>query len=296
MMNNDLVSVVIATYNMGDYIESAIDSILKQSYQNFELIVVDDGSVDDTEQRMAAYGGNAKIKYIKQENQGQPKAKNRGLKETTGAYVAFCDADDLWEPSKLELQMACFDHDPDIGVVYSEVSYIDGDGAPIKKDQPYVRYSGFVTEQLILKNFIPFGTALVKKKCFETHGCFDEKLPMGIDWDLWLRFSLAYKFYYLNEATYIYRIWPGQMSSNYRGRYKNAFLIMNKFISNNPGSINKKVINNAWADTYTSRALAIMKAENLVREPFQDLLKAIQYDPLFFPAWKGLVKLFLRIR
>ncbi|HEY9135974.1 MAG TPA: glycosyltransferase family A protein, partial [Pseudomonadales bacterium] len=66
-MNNDLVSVVIATYNMGDYIESAIDSILKQSYQNFELIVVDDGSVDDTEQRMAAYGDNAKIKYIKQE-------------------------------------------------------------------------------------------------------------------------------------------------------------------------------------------------------------------------------------
>lgn len=295
-MNNDLVSIVIATYNMGGYIESAIDSILKQSYQNFELIVVDDGSADDTEQRMSAYRDNAKIKYIKQENQGQPKAKNRGLKETTGTYVAFCDADDLWEPNKLELQVACFGKDPDIGVVYSDVSYIDGNGVPIEKDKPYVRYSGFVTEQLILKNFIPFGTALVKKKCFETHGCFDEALPMGIDWDLWLRFSLDYKFHYLNEETYIYRIWPGQMSSNYRGRYKNAFLIMNKFITNHPGAIKKKIINEAWADTYTNLALAIKHAENLFKEPFLNLIKALKYDPFFIPAWKGLVKLFLKIK
>src|SRR3970040_1746291 len=146
MMNNDLVSVVIATYNMGNYIESAIDSILKQSYQNFELIVVDDGSVDDTEQRMVAYGDNAKIKYIKQENQGQPKAKNRGLKETTGAYVAFCDADDLWAPNKLELQLPLFKDHPEVGVVYSEVSYIDDKGNPLDKEQPYERYSGNVTD------------------------------------------------------------------------------------------------------------------------------------------------------
>lgn len=294
MMNNDLVSVVIATYNMGNYIESAIDSILKQSYQNFELIVVDDGSVDDTEQRMVAYGDNAKIKYIKQENQGQPKAKNRGLKETTGAYVAFCDADDLWAPNKLELQLPLFKDHPEVGVVYSEVSYIDDKGNPLDKEQPYERYSGNVTDKLILKNFIPFGTAIVKKQCFDEMGLFDENLPMGIDWDLWLRFSTRYKIMYTPAKTYIYRIWPGQMSSNYRGRYHHAELIMNKFISNNPGVLSKKTINRAWSDTYNSKGMAIAKAEKTIKEPLSNIMTALRHDIKYIPAWKSLVKIIIR--
>lgn len=293
-MNDNFVSIVIATYNMGDYIGSSIESILKQSYQNFELIIIDDGSSDNTAEQVSPFLKNANIKYIQQENQGQPKAKNRGIKEASGKYIAFCDADDLWAADKLELQLACFENDPLVGVVYSEVSYIDGEGCPIDKEKPYARYQGFITEQLIQKNFIPFGAAMVRKECFDELGLFDEKLPMGIDWDLWLRFSLKYKFQYLENPTYIYRIWPGQMSSNYRGRYKNAFLIMEKFVKNNPGALSDRVLKKAWADTYTNKALAIARAEKKIKEPLFDLIKALSHDPFYFNAWKGLLKVLLK--
>lgn len=294
-MNNDIVSIVVASYNMGDYIGLTIESILKQTYQSFELIIIDDGSTDNTPDQVAQFLHESNIKYIKQENQGQPKAKNRGIREASGKYIAFCDADDIWTPDKLELQLQCFANNTDIGVVYSEVSYIDGEGSPITKEKPYERHQGVITEQLILKNFIPFGTAMVKKECFDTLGLFDENLPMGIDWDLWLRFSLKYKFYYLEKQTYIYRIWPGQMSSNYRGRYKNAFLIMNKFIESNPGALKTSVIKKAWADTHTNRAIAIARAEKKIIEPLQDLIKALSYDPLFINAWKGMIKVVLKV-
>jgi len=294
MKSNPLVSVVIASYNMGHYLPESVRSVLTQTYQNIEVIIIDDGSTDDTEQQLKPLMTDSRLRYIKQENQGQPKAKNNGIKAVKGEYVAFCDGDDLWAPNKLELQLPLFEGDSDIGVVYSEVSYIDEKGNALDKEQPYQRYSGKVTNELILKNFIPFGTAVVKKECFDELGLFDENLPMGIDWDLWLRFSVHFKIQYLADKTYIYRIWPGQMSSNYRGRYKNAFLIMNKFVNNNPNAIDKKIINKAWADTYTNKALAIASGEGLSIEPIKNLIEALSYDPTFFRAWKGLVKVVLK--
>ena len=294
MKINPLVSVVIASYNMGHYLPESVRSVLTQTYQNIEVIIIDDGSTDDTEQQLKPLMTDSRLRYIKQENQGQPKAKNNGIKAVKGEYVAFCDGDDLWAPNKLELQLPLFEGDSGIGVVYSEVSYIDEKGNALDKEQPYQRYSGKVTNELILKNFIPFGTAVVKKECFDELGLFDENLPMGIDWDLWLRFSVHFKIQYLADKTYIYRIWPGQMSSNYRGRYKNAFLIMNKFVNNNPNAIDKKIINKAWADTYTNKALAIASGEGLSIEPIKNLIEALSYDPTFFRAWKGLVKVVLK--
>ena len=294
MKSNPLVSVVIASYNMGHYLPESVRSVLAQTYQNIEVVIIDDGSTDDTEEQLRPLMTDSRLRYIKQENQGQPKAKNNGIKAVKGEYVAFCDGDDLWAPNKLELQLPLFEGDSGIGVVYSEVSYIDVKGNALDKEQPYQRYSGKVTNELILKNFIPFGTAVVKKECFDELGLFDENLPMGIDWDLWLRFSVHFRIQYLADKTYIYRIWPGQMSSNYRGRYKNAFLIMKKFVNNNPNTLDKKIINKAWADTYTNKALAIANGEDLTLEPITNLIEALSYDPLFYKAWKGLVKVFLK--
>lgn len=293
MNDQPLVSVVIATYNMGQYLPEAIDSVLAQSWQNLEVIVVDDGSTDDTSQRVERFGNDGRVKYFPTENQGQPRAKNRGLKEANGDFIAFCDADDIWDPEKLKVQMPLFEH-KNIGVVYSEVSYIDQYGNQVDKNQPYERHSGSVTNNLIIKNFVPFGTAVIRKECVERNGRFDENLPMGIDWDLWLRYSVDWAFMYTPEKTYLYRIWPGQMSKNYRGRYDNAFRILSKFLANHPNAIPPRLQARAWSDMYVSRAMSIASSEKTFREPLADIVKGLHHDFFYFPVWKSLVKLLVR--
>ena len=294
MPNEPFVSVVIATYNMGQYLPDAVKSILAQSWRNFEIIIVDDGSTDDTEERIRELSDDPRVRYIPTENRGQPKAKNRGLAEAKGDFIAFCDADDLWSPDKLTVQMPHFENEA-VGVVYSEVSYIDQDGHPISKEIPYPRHSGTVTEHLVIKNFVPFGTAVIRRACLDRNGMFDEALPMGIDWDLWLRYSVDWQFQYAPEVTYIYRIWPGQMSNNYRGRYDNAFRILNKFVESNPGVIPKKLKARAWADMYVSRGMHIANAENAFIEPCRDMFKALRCNLLCLEAWKSLIKICLNI-
>lgn len=290
MTNETLVSVIIATFNMGQYLADAIRSVLGQTWRNLEIIVIDDGSTDDTFKVMLQFEKNNKVKYIRTDNQGQPKAKNRGIRESKGRFIAFCDADDLWESKKLEQQMPLFS-DPVVGVVYSEVSYIDKDGQEIQNDIPYKRYSGLITSHLLLKNFIPFGTAVIKRECILHSGIFDENIPMGIDWDLWLRYSVDWEFRYLPEKTYAYRLWHGQMSRNYRGRYRNAFLILNKFIENYPNSISQKDKARAWADMYVSRAMSLAKSEGIVREPIVDIFLGLRHDWSYYLAWKSLIKI-----
>ena len=293
MNDQPLVSVVIATYNMGQYLPEAIDSVLAQRWENLEVIVVDDGSTDDTPEQMKRFEGNGRVRYLPTENRGQPKAKNRGLKEANGDFIAFCDADDVWHPEKLNVQMPLFE-DQNTGVVYSEVSYIDQNGKTVDKPQPYERYSGKVTNQLIIKNFVPFGTAVIRRECLERNGYFDENLPMGIDWDLWLRYSVDWSFQYTPEKTYVYRVWPGQMSSNYRGRYDNAFVILEKFIKDNPKKVPDYLISRAWADMYVSRGYTIACHEKTLREPILDITRGIKCDFGYFVAWRYLLKVLLR--
>ncbi|MCK2147776.1 glycosyltransferase family 2 protein [Marinobacter alexandrii] len=291
--NEPLVSVVIATFNMGQYLPAAIESVLAQTWKNLEVIVVDDGSTDDTADRLAKFSPIDRVRYVRTENRGQPKAKNLGLTEARGAFIAFCDADDLWHSEKLRVQIPMFSS-PDVGVVYSEVAYIDHKGAGINKTRPYSRHSGHITQQLVMKNFIPFGTAVIRRDCIEKNGAFDETLPMGIDWDLWLRYSVDWKFKYSSEITYTYRIWPGQMSNNYRGRYKNAFRILHKFLNLYPDALPATITDRAWADMYISRAMAIASAEKTFAEPLKDILVGLRLAPAYRPAWRSLAKLVLR--
>jgi len=291
--NEPLVSVVIATFNMGQYLPAAIESVLAQTWKNLEVIVVDDGSTDDTTQQMEQFEANGLVKYFRTENRGQPHAKNRGLKESGGHFIAFCDADDIWHPEKLCIQIPLFENEK-TGVVYSEVSYIDQHGNEVHRSQPYKRHSGKVTQQLIMKNFVPFGTAVIRKECLTKNGYFNENLPMGIDWDLWLRFSVDWLFQYTSEKTYLYRVWPGQMSNNYRARYKNAILILESFLNKYPDEIPKNLINRAWADMYVNRGYTVACREKTLKEPLIDIMHGIYLDFNYVVAWKYLIKVLLR--
>lgn len=293
MSDEPLVSVVIATYNMGKYLPDAVKSVLNQQWLNLELIVIDDGSEDETPKIISGFNSDSRLYYVRTENQGQPKAKNLGLAKSKGEFIAFCDADDLWHPEKLKIQMPSF-ASPGIGVVYSEVSYIDEFGKKVQKPRPYDRHSGKITNELAIKNFIPFGTAVIRRACLDQNGNFDESLPMGIDWDLWLRYSLNWEFHYVPESTYIYRLWPGQMSKNYRGRYENAVRILSKFLAQYPDALPRSVISRAWADMYVSRAMAIASTEKTFTEPLLDILAGLKIDFTYLTAWRSLAKLVLR--
>lgn len=287
-----LVSVVIATYNMGQYLSQAVDSILQQTWKNFEVIVVDDGSTDNTVEVMAQYQSNDKVVYIKNENQGQPKAKNCGIKNTKGEFIAFCDADDFWEKNKLELQIPQFKN-PKVGVVYSEVSFIDEHNNRFTKPDHEARHSGKVTNQLLLENFVPFGTSVIRRQCIEKSGMFNEEFRMGIDWDLWLRYSLEWEFVYVSEPTYVYRVWSGQMSNNYRGRYDHAHRILKKFVDKHRHELNHNYVRKAWADMYLREAAIIARNERKFFTPLKKIIRGLALDPGKIYGWKVLIKLFL---
>lgn len=281
-MSKPLVSVVIATYNAGPYLQEAIDSVLCQTVSDLELLVIDDGSTDGTRALVEAIS-DRRLSYVWQANAGQTSAKNHGIRLARGTFIAFCDGDDFWYPNKLELQLPLFAASPAVGVVYSAVEQIDEHGRALDHSASPL-HRGNVTEQLFMSNFVPFGTSVVRRECIERVGAFDEALRMGIDWDLWLRISAHYEFDYVAAPTYAYRIWSGQMSRNWRGRYSSAFRIMEKFLSAHPGKISPALRRKAIADTYANRGRSRMQ-----EHPFAavgDGIRAVMYDPTAPYSWK----------
>ncbi len=294
MQNDSLVSVVIASYNNGQFLEEGVESILNQQYKNFEIIIVDDGSTDNTKEIVIKYEIEPKVRYFYQENQGQAKAKNKGIIESNGDYIAFLDADDKWTQDKLSSQLPCFNKSENIGVVFTNLNHINeyGDVIEIPKRE---FFSGNLTSKLLVDNVVTGMSSIVKKECFDKVGIFDEQLPMGIDYDLWLRISTVYEFYFLDKVTYLYRQWSGQMSHNKRGRYENGIRIMKKFLENNPGLVEEKVVNEAWAHTYVGSGNAIFQKENKRIEALNEYRKALSYKLRYIPAWKSIIKLILNI-
>lgn len=277
------VSIIVAAYNAEKYIGQAIDSILAQTIDDIELIIVDDGSTDRTPDVIRQFD-DARIRGFRQANSGQTVAKNRGIRESTGRYVGFCDADDYWHTRKLEKQLPVFERSPDIAVIYSNEVSIDESGAALP-DRVDATRRGDVLDDLFVDNFIPFGTALVRRDRLIEVGGFDESLRMGIDWDLWLRLAARYKFDYVPDDLYIYRKWAGQMSTNWRGRYDAAFVIMEKFQREHPGRISSRTRRRAYANTLTNRGRARAAREPV--EGIRDTIHGLMLDPFSAYSWKS---------
>jgi glycosyltransferase involved in cell wall biosynthesis len=287
-VNPPPVSVVIATYNMAHYLPFALRSALNQTYSNIEVLVIDDGSTDNTAETVAPYLADSRVRYYRQSNGGQAVAKNRGIRESSGAHIAFLDADDLWAPDKLELQMPLFAASQRTGVVYSAFGYVDekGDRLP---HVPGKLHRGNVSGPMLISNFVGFGTSVVKRECFDRLGLFDERLRMGIDYDRWLRFATQYEFEYVDRVLLYYRDWPGQMSKNWRRRYVSGIEIMKAFLREHPDAVDKRTVDEAWAHTYTGFGYCARGAPSGRREALEHYLRALRFRPHYFPAWKGIV-------
>lgn len=284
------VSVVIATYNMAQYLPDAVESILAQTYPFLDVHIVDDGSSDETRVVAEKWKSDPRVHYHWQSNAGQTKAKNAGIRASDGDFVAFCDADDLWTPTKLEKQMPLFDVAGRVGVVYARNRQIRASGEPVPDIRRETYHSGQITQELFQYNFICFGTAVVRRSCLDEFGGFNEAYRMGIDWDLWLRISTRYEFFFLDDVVYLYRVWPGQMSNNWRGRYDHAFRIMRDFMERHPKGVSEEVVKRAYAHSYTERARLRAALDGEYAFAIGDALKAMGYMPTYVPAWKMLVR------
>jgi|GEM_PF-457222 len=201
---NPLVSVIIPTYNYGYYIEGTIQSVLSQTFSDFEVIVVDDGSTDNTGEIVRQFGD--KVQYIRQDNGGPNMARNTGIKAARGQYIAFLDADDKWLPEKLERQMPLIQRDPKIGLVYSRVYKFDQSGVIFGHYPLGPCYRGKVMRQLYMRQVITMSSALMKREVFKRVGLFDEKVTGPDDWDMWLRIAACYEFDFVPQPLALYRI------------------------------------------------------------------------------------------
>jgi glycosyltransferase involved in cell wall biosynthesis len=284
----DLVSVVIATFNMGRYLPQAVQSVLSQTYTHVEILIIDDGSTDDTAQIVRRWDQDERVRVYRQPNAGQAQARNRGVALSKGRYVAFLDADDEWLPHKLSRQMPLFAN-PQVGVVYSEYECMDGEGRALPKP-PTRMYRGRVTAALLIDNFVSFQTAVVPRECLERHGAFDESVRMGDDYDLWLRLSAHYEFDFIPQPTARYRVWSGQMSKNYRRRYESAICTMQRFLEHNPGLVTGAQIRAAWAHTYTGRGNNTLWQERRRAAAMHDYLRALSFRPHYWPAWRAILR------
>jgi len=224
------VSVITPTYNNAHYIGKAVESVLAQTFQSLEMIVIDDGSTDDTRSKLEPYS-NA-IRYIYQENKGVCAARNRGIELSRGEFVAFLDADDYFLPNKLTEQVAVFDSDPLLGIVQSGWRLIDENDEPIRDVEPWRDASELdLMSWLLWKPVFP-GAMMVRRKYLQQIGGFDTRLRQAEDVDLVLRISLSGgKSAWLRRPTVAYRVHGGNTIRNGLQQAKDLQFVLDKFFS-----------------------------------------------------------------
>lgn len=196
------VSIILPTYNRAAIVGAAIESVLSQTYPCFELLVVDDGSSDGTEQVVGAYRDERIVYHKMPQNGGQSKARNFGMRQARFDYLAFEDSDDLWHSRKLELQMKAMREDASIGFVYHKFRYDLGEGRCITMPDGKIaleKKSGDIYAQLLWDNLVGMPTLLMKRACLEKVGYIDESLQCLEDYDFALRLGKHYRAAFVDE-------------------------------------------------------------------------------------------------
>jgi glycosyltransferase involved in cell wall biosynthesis len=276
------VSVIIPTYNSEKYISSAVKSVLNQTHHNFELIIVDDGSVDNTQEIINSFN-DQRIKYIYQENSGVAVARNTGIENSSGEHIAFLDADDIWVPEKLQIQLDIISERNDVCMIYSaiEMFYTGNDRTKIIK---YNHDDNNFVEKLITDPFksIPYpSTVILKRSCIDKAGTFNPEFKTGEDWDLWLRLSELGKCRYVNQPL-VKKLTHNESITNsldLKSTEEYHIKLLNKFFANNPEY--KKLKFKAYSMIYYDIACRYYGRNNFIptNELYLSLLKSFLIHP-----------------
>lgn len=211
-----MISVIMTTYNNKPYIKHALESLLQQTYKDIEIIIVDDGSTDNTREILELYEEH--IRYFYKENGGEASARNAGLSLAKGEYIAFLDADDLYKPNKLEEQLKILQANPDIDVVYNDIEVIDqnlGYITTLKSEGVFTNQEDFLC-MLLVRQIIPATASMMfRRKCVEKGIRYPEQYRNAVDYEFVIKLAQVYQFYYLDQSLYIYRRHSGNLTNSH---------------------------------------------------------------------------------
>jgi len=225
-----LVTVLIPAYNSERYLDETLDSACRQSFADIEILVIDDGSKDGTADLVRRWTGkDSRIQLFQQPNGGVSSARNRGLAEAKGRYIAFLDADDLWAPDKLAAQLAVFER-ADVGLVHTGVMDIDADGQPCPPVEPWGKGEGRVFETLLTSNFICCSSVMIKVELLQPPHARFMAGRLSEDWLLWCELSTRCAFGYVDRPLVRYRVHSGGTSRNHAAMLEAELLCREDFL------------------------------------------------------------------
>lgn len=285
------VSIIVPAYNAAHYLPFAIDSVIAQTYTDWEIVIIDDGSTDNTRALVDSYRPilRDKLQYVYQSNRGLPAARNAGILAARGEFIALLDADDVWLPIRLERGVSAMDADPSTGLVHARVMRINTHGAVTGQLKVEPRYmSGRIARHIFTRRaHIVCPTVLFRKSCLQQTGWFDEAMQATEDRDLWFRIALRYRIAYLDEVVAYYRISPTSMTSNLDRLLKAQLHFVAKHRKSGAASRIDQL--QALGNIYRELGDSLFRGGQ-VGKSIGSYLQAVVYNPLSVPNWYMLVR------
>jgi glycosyltransferase involved in cell wall biosynthesis len=274
------VSVIVPAYNAAQYLPASLDSVIAQTYRDWEVIVVDDGSSDNTQTVLASYRArlNDKIRCIHQANRGPSAARNAGIRTARGEVIAMLDADDIWLPSRLERSVQELDRDANVGLVHARVARINQQGFVI--DEPFANrkyLAGRISHYIYTRRaHIMCPTVTFRKCSVDTNGAFDETLHAAEDRDLWFRIARKFKVAYIDEILAQYRLSPASLSKDNSRMVTSDLTFVEKYYR--AGCCSRLQRRRALGTIYRESGDLLFKKVGL-KGSLRSYLKSVLYDP-----------------
>ena len=278
-------SVIIPVYNGEAFIEDALESVFAQTFRDFEVIVINDGSTDGTEERLGKY--RDRINYVKQENRGLAATRGRGVALARAPLVAFLDADDMWLPRKLEGQVEAAGEHPECGIITTDALSFSDSGVVVPSLKDWYRPAcGNVVENLLFGNWIPPSAAMIRRECFEHVKTFDVPPPgYGEDWMMWMQVAAHFAVHYIDEVLVRRRLHSNSMSGQNEDIQFRCVLRNFEIIRKRVPRLNGRpsLIDEAAFRVCLSRGMRDIRAVRLP-EARDKLKRALEYKPHSFKA------------
>jgi len=289
------VSVVMATKNYARFLPVAVGSVRDQTFANWELSIVDDGSTDDTPATIKPFLTDPRIRYFRSDKLGQTRAKNLGIALSRAPLIAYLDADDVWLPTKLEKQLAVFRSHPETGVVFCRRLLIDDAGNILPPRPMSEPCRGRVLDRLFVQNFVCFSSAIMRREILSHVGGLDPLLDLAIDYDLWLRVAKHYTFDFVDEQLVQYRTGHGNLSNKLVDRVHIALSIMQRAELRYAvgGEVPADQIAEGYASTCRTLGYVLRGSEPATAANWY--LRALQWPAGRLASVKGLVAIAMRM-
>ena len=289
------VDVIIPAYNAAKYLPDAIQSVEEQTFADWQIVLVDDGSTDDTQAVLAPFrerlGG--KFRYLRKDNAGVTAARNTALQNSSSEFIALLDADDVWLPCRLAESLKSFEARPEVGLSYGFIRYMNERGEPLEwEDRRQKNAEGQIATHIYTRRVhLPAPTITFRRRCIEEVGTFDETLKATEDRDLWLRIAFRYEVRLVEQVTSYYRLSPNSLTKNSERMMQTQMQFIEKhYGAAGCGRLQRRV---AISRIYKERADALI-AQSKYREAMRYCLHALALNPLDSANARATVSLLLK--